>query len=109
MEFRTWSSPHLPVSDSVSTMMRQVLLALLPGAACFFWLFGWGVIINILIAGITAIVAEAAILKLRRRQVGGTLLDGSALLAGVLLALALPPLAPWWIPVIGSLFAIVIA
>ena len=57
MEFRTWSSPHLPVSDSVSTMMRQVLLALLPGAACFFWLFGWGVIINILIAGITAILA----------------------------------------------------
>ena len=109
MEFRTWSSPHLPVSNSVPTMMRQVLLALLPGAACFFWLFGWGVIINILIAGITAIVAEAAILKLRRRQVGGTLLDGSALVAGVLLALALPPLAPWWIPVIGSLFAIVIA
>ncbi|MDX1697948.1 MAG: electron transport complex subunit RsxD [Thiohalobacterales bacterium] len=109
MEFRIWSSPHLPVADSVSAMMRLVLLALLPGTACFFWLFGWGVLINIGIASLTALVAEAVMLLLRRRPVGTALLDGSALVAGALLALALPPLAPWWIPVIGSLFAIVIA
>lgn len=109
MEFRTWSSPHLPVNDSVAAMMRLVLLALLPGTACFFWLFGWGVLFNLLIAGVTAVVAEAIMLMLRKRAVTTTLLDGSALLAGCLLALALPPLAPWWIPVIGSLFAIVIA
>jgi electron transport complex protein RnfD len=48
-------------------------------------------------------------LKLRSRAVTHTLLDGSALVTGLLLALALPPLAPWWIPVIGSLFAIIIA
>jgi electron transport complex protein RnfD len=109
MEFRTWSSPHLPVSDSVPSMMRHVLLALLPGTACFFWLFGWGVLFNIVIASITALVAEAVILGLRKRPVTRSLLDGSALVTAVLLALALPPLAPWWIPVIGSLFAIVIA
>ncbi len=109
MEFKTWSSPHLPVNDSVASMMRMVMLALLPGVAVYFWLFGWGVLFNLLLAGATAVVAEACMLMLRKRPVTVTLLDGSALLAGLLLALALPPLAPWWIPVIGSLFAIVIA
>jgi H+/Na+-translocating ferredoxin:NAD+ oxidoreductase subunit D len=109
MEFRTYSSPHLPATGSVSRMMGFVLLALLPGSLCATWLFGWGVPLNILLAGLAAIAAEAAMLAARRRPVPPALLDGSALLTGVLLALALPPLAPWWIPVIGSLFAIVIA
>jgi len=109
MEFRTYSSPHLPGSGSVPLMMRQVLLALLPGIACAGWFFGWGVLNNLLLAGCTALAAEAAMLAVRRRPVTDTLLDGSALLTGVLLALALPPLTPWWIPVAGSLFAIVIA
>jgi electron transport complex protein RnfD len=109
MEFRNYSSPHLPGTGSVPLMMRQVLLALLPGIACAAWFFGWGILINILLAGSAALAAEAGMLALRRRPVADTLLDGSALLTGVLLALALPPLTPWWIPVIGSLFAIVIA
>jgi electron transport complex protein RnfD len=109
MEFNTWSSPHLPVENSVNKIMRQVLLALLPGIVCMFWLFGWGVLLNIRIASLTALAAEALMLGLRQRPVAAALLDGSALLTGVLLALALPPLAPWWIAVIGSLFAIVIA
>ncbi len=109
MEFNTWSSPHLPVENSVSAMMRRVLLALIPGVAYMTWLFGWGVLLNILTAGLTALAAEALMLQLRRRPVSATLLDGSALLSGVLLALALPPLAPWWIAATGSLFAIVIA
>jgi electron transport complex protein RnfD len=109
MEFRTYTSPHLPATGSVSRMMSFVLLALLPGSLCAAWLFGWGVLVNILLAGLAAIAAEAAMLMARRRPVLPVLQDGSALLTGVLLALALPPLAPWWIPVIGSLFAIVIA
>jgi electron transport complex protein RnfD len=109
MEFRTYSSPHLPATGSVSRMMGFVLLALLPGSLCAVWLFGWGVLVNMLLAGLTAITAEAAMLTARQRPALPTLQDGSALLTGVLLALALPPLAPWWIPVIGSLFAIVIA
>jgi len=109
MEFTTYSSPHLPPGGSVSRMMGFVLLALLPGSLCATWLFGWGVLVNILLAGLAAIAAEAAMLAARRRPVLPALQDGSALLTGVLLALALPPLAPWWIPVIGSLFAIVIA
>jgi electron transport complex protein RnfD len=109
MEFRTYTSPHLPATGSVSRMMFFVLLALVPGSLCATWLFGWGVPVNILLASLAALVAEAAMLAARRRPVLPVLQDGSALLSGVLLALALPPLAPWWIPVIGSLFAIVIA
>ena len=109
MEFNTYTSPHLPATGSVSRMMSFVLLALLPGSLCAAWLFGWSVLVNILLAGLAAIAAETAMLMARRRPVLPVLQDGSALLTGVLLALALPPLAPWWIPVIGSLFAIVIA
>jgi electron transport complex protein RnfD len=90
-------------------MMLRVLLALVPGIACAFWMFGWGILINILLAALAALAAEAGMLMLRKRPLKPALLDGSALLTGVLLALALPPLVPWWIPVIGSLFAIVIA
>jgi len=109
MEFKTYSSPHLPVTGTVSVMMLRVLLALIPGSLCAFWIFGWGALFNILIAAVTALLAEAIVLKLRGRPALAGLLDGSALVTAVLLALALPPLTPWWIPVIGSLFAIVIA
>jgi len=109
MEFRTYSSPHLPTDGSVSRMMRMVMLALLPGGICAFWLFGWGVPVNILLAGMAAVLAEAVMLLARRRPVLPALQDGSALLTGVLLGLALPPLAPWWIAVVGSVFGITIA
>ena len=109
MEFRTYSSPHLPATGNVPAMMQRVLLALLPGIACATWFFGWGILINILLASVTALGAEAVMLRIRGRQAVVTLLDGSALVTGVLLALALPPLTPWWIPVIGSLFGIVVA
>jgi Na+-translocating ferredoxin:NAD+ oxidoreductase RnfD subunit len=46
MEFRTYSSPHLPVPGNVPVMMQRVLLALLPGIACATWFFGWGILIN---------------------------------------------------------------
>ena len=109
MEFRTYTSPHLPVTENVPVMMRQVLAALVPGVACMIWLFGPGVIINLLLAALTALGAEAGTLAASRRPVRETLLDGSAVLTGVLLALALPPLSPWWIPVTGTLFAVVVA
>jgi len=109
MEFRRFSSPHLPVESGVNALMRQVLLALLPGIAVLYWLYGWGVIINLVLAGTAALFAEGLMLAVRRRPVTATLLDGSALLTGLLLALALPPIAPWWIAVLGSLVAIVIA
>lgn len=109
MEFPTFNAPHLPAQNSVARVMREVLLALLPGVACAIAFFGWGILINILLTASVCVLAEAAMLRLRGRPVRATLSDSSALLTGVLLALALPPLTPWWIPTIGALFAIVVA
>lgn len=109
MQFPTFSSPHLPGSSQVARVMRDVMLALIPGALCALWFFGWGVLINMALAAATCVAAEGAVLALRGRPVAATLADNSALLTGLLLALCLPPLAPWWLPVLGGLFAIVIA
>ncbi|WP_181962207.1 RnfABCDGE type electron transport complex subunit D, partial [Klebsiella pneumoniae] len=57
----------------------------------------------------TAWATEAAILKLRKQHIVATLKDNSALLTGLLLAVSIPPLAPWWMVVLGTAFAVVIA
>ena len=103
------SSPHSTTQRSTTTIMKLVLLAALPGVFALTWFFGWGILINLALASITALTAEAAVLAIRKRPVGFYLRDCSALVTAMLLALALPPLAPWWLVVIGTLFAIVIA
>ncbi|MEC9364909.1 MAG: RnfABCDGE type electron transport complex subunit D [Pseudomonadota bacterium] len=100
------SSPFLPVAASVGSVMRDVLLALLPGIVVYVLLFGPGVLRNIAIAVAACLLFEAIALWLRGRPLRPFLSDGSALVTGVLLALTLPPIAPWWIAVVGSLFAI---
>ena len=65
-------------------------------------------LIHIAIAALVALFAEAIVLSLREKPIRRNLLDCSALLTAVLLGISLPPLAPWWITVIGSVFAIVV-
>ena len=74
-----------------------------------FWFFGWGVLFNLITAISVCLISEAIMLKLRSRPLEPALTDGSALVTACLLALALPPLAPWWLTTIASLFAIVVA
>lgn len=102
-------SPFFRDNTSVSIVMLKVLLALVPGIIAYVWVFGSGVLVSLLLASATALLAEAAMLQLRSRPVKPFLLDGSALVTAWLLALALPPLAPWWLVVVGTLFAIVIS
>lgn len=107
MKFNTAaSSPHISRDDGITKIMLQVLLALIPGTMAMFYFFGWGILFNIAIAAVTAIVAETVILQLRNKPVKPTLVDLSALVTACLLAIALPPLAPWWLTVIATLFAI---
>ena len=89
--------------------MVRVILALIPGIATYIWFFGWGLAINITIAISAALLGEALILLWRQRPLKPFLTDGSAVVTAMLLALAIPPLAPWWVTVIGTLFAIVVA
>ena len=109
MRFKTVTSPHAHSGVHTQDVMLQLILALLPGTVVLSVFFGWGVWINIAIAMITAWLAEAAVLLVRQRSVFATLQDNSALVTAWLLALALPPLAPWWLTAIGVGFAIVFA
>lgn len=86
--------------------MRLVLLACTPGLLGLFWVYGWGVLFNLLLAATAALLTEAALLRLRRRPVLPTLKDGSALVTAVLLAAALPAHAPWWLAAIAAASAI---
>ena len=109
MLFRTQSSPHDLKASSVASIMQQVLLALVPGTIVMFAYFGWGVIINLVIAIVVAIASEALMLHLRERTFEPYLYDRSAIVTAALLALALPPLMPWWLVTIATAFAIIVA
>ncbi len=89
--------------------MRQVLYALVPGTLAYAWLYGPGVIAQIAIACLFAAASEALALWLRSRSLKFTLADNSALVTGWLLALCLPPYAPWWLAASGAVIAILIA
>jgi Na+-translocating ferredoxin:NAD+ oxidoreductase subunit D len=89
--------------------MLKVLIALVPGIIAYVWVFGGGVLVTIALATATALAAEATMLKIRHRPIAPFLGDYSAVITAWLLALAVPPLAPWWLIVVGTLFAIVIA
>ncbi len=109
MRFKTISSPHTLQTHSVGRLMRHVLYALVPGTLAATWYFGWGVLINVVLAGILALAFEAGMLALRQRPLRPALTDNSALLTAWLLALAIPPLSPWWLTATGVFFAIVVA
>lgn len=102
-------SPYISEAPSVSNIMLKVLLALLPGIVAYVWVYGGAVLVTLTLATLTAIAAEAAMLKIRKRPIQPFIMDYSAVITAWLLALAIPPLAPWWLIVVATLFAIVIA
>jgi len=102
-------SPYITNAPSVSIIMLKVLLALVPGIFAYAWVYGGGIFVTITLATATALVSEAVLLKIRQRAIRPYLSDLSAVVTAWLLALALPPLAPWWLVVVGTFFAIVIA
>lgn len=108
-KFATAGAPHFPSPTTVGATMRQVLYALIPGITAHAWYFGVGVLVQILLAVLFALLFEVAMLKVRKQPLGLFLGDGAAIVTAVLFALCLPPLAPWWIACIGMLFAIVVA
>jgi electron transport complex protein RnfD len=103
------AGPHSAPKLAVPVVMRRVLYALAPAAICHVRFFGYGLLINFVICALAALLAEAAVVALRRRPVGAALADGSALLTAALIAFSIPPLAPWWLPAIGGVAAIVLA
>lgn len=103
------SGPFTHAPTSVPKIMNTVLLALAPATLFELYLFGWPAVFLFLVSVGACMAAEAGCLRLAGKPVAATLRDGSAALTGWLLALSLPPWAPWWVPVVGAVFAIPLA
>ncbi|MGL4604817.1 MAG: electron transport complex subunit RsxD [Iodobacter sp.] len=103
------TSPFFIKPTPLQVIMLKVAAALVPGIIALTWAFGVGVLLQLLLAVTTALLAEAACLKLRNYPVKPFITDGSAVLTAMLLALSMPPLAPWWMVVLATLIAIVLA
>lgn len=109
MPFTTAPAPHTVSSTRVSGVMMSVVLALVPVILVYTLNFGWGLLIQIVVAVEFAFASEALALRVRRLPAQTYLRDGTVLTTAILLALALPPLAPWWLAATGASFAILLA
>jgi Na+-translocating ferredoxin:NAD+ oxidoreductase subunit D len=101
--------PYAHGRNSVSRTMGLVMLSLLPATLFSLYQFGWPAIFLFAITLLACVLAEAFSLKLAGKPQRMFLFDGSALLSGWLLAMTLPPWAPWWIGVVGAILAIIVA
>ena len=101
----TSAAPHVHSGDSVQKNMLLVILALLPAFAVSLVAFGWGALITTVISIAVCVLTEWCITKYMLKQ-QPSLLDLSAVLTGLLLAMNLPSNLPWWMTVLGAVFAI---
>lgn len=108
MSFRIAAAPHGHSQNNTADMMRWVCYALIPGILVQSYFFGAGVYIQIILAVLTAYIAESLCIMARDREARSALRDNTALVTAVLLAISIPSLAPWWIVVIGTAFAIIV-
>ncbi|MGE5489993.1 MAG: RnfABCDGE type electron transport complex subunit D [Actinomycetota bacterium] len=102
------SAPFSHALSNVSRTMVLVMAALVPATLFNFWLFGWPAIFLFLVTIGACLAIEAVCLQLAGKDVAFTLGDGSAILTGWLLAMSLPPWAPWWTGLVGAIVAIAI-
>ena len=102
-------SPHAHGTDSVERNMYGVIIALLPALLVSFWFFGIGSAIVCATSVAACVFFEWAINKFMLKNERNTILDGSAILTGLLLGFNLPSNLPIWIIIIGALFAIGVA
>ena len=107
MKLTVTSSPHIRGDFRSSRMMLDVVLALIPALIVGVIVLGFRALLVTLISMAAAVVAEFLwSLILKRRN---TIIDGSALVTGMLFALTLPSTIPYWIAAAGSAFAIIVA
>ena len=100
------ASPHVRAKVTTSNIMLYVLIALLPATIFGVYTFGWSALLVVCVTTASAVLAEFVYQKLMHKKV--TIQDMSAAVTGLLLALNLPAEAPWWMCVLGSVFAIII-
>ncbi len=100
------STPHIRSGDTIQGIMRDVLIALAPATLMGFWFFGFKAILITVLSVASCMGFEYLYQKFTKKDI--TVLDLSAAVTGLLLALNLPANTAWWVPIIGSLFAIIV-
>lgn len=100
------SNPHIRSKMSTQIIMLCVVIALLPTTVFGIYNFGLNALILVIVTVLSCVLFEYLFDLLVHKNI--TIKDGSAVVTGLLLALNLPPNAPWWIGVIGGFFAIVV-
>ena len=100
------SNPHIRSKVTTSSIMFCVIVALLPATGFGIFRFGINALLLVVVTTASACLFEFLFDIITKRK--STLGDFSAVVTGLLLALNLPPSAPWWIGVVGSFFAIVV-
>ena len=100
------SSPHIRSKVTTNQIMLDVVIALLPATIWGIWLNGVHAGLVILISVASAVVAEYLYQKFMKQTI--TVADMSAVVTGLLLGMNMPPQIPLWMPIIGSVFAIIV-
>ena len=100
-------TPHVRSKESIQSIMRDVIIALIPATAVGIYYFGIPALITIVVAIVSSVFFEWLYQKAMKKPV--TVSDLSAVVTGLLLALNLPASAPIWVPIVGSAFAIIFA
>ena len=100
------SSPHVRSSDTTESIMRDVVIALIPAAAFGVYNFGLRALIIILVCVASCVITEYCFERGMKRKI--TIGDYSAVVTGMILAMNLPASVPFWMPIIGGVFAILI-
>jgi len=106
-EFQLAVSPHVGSSQTTRKLMFDVVIALLPAFAAAVWFFGMPALLITVLAVASAVITEFLCLKFMKKPIDFAF-DGSAVVAGLLLAFNLPSSVPWWMPILGSSFAIAV-
>jgi Na+-translocating ferredoxin:NAD+ oxidoreductase subunit D len=102
------NAPHDLSISATGCIMRTVILTLVPAFFACMYFYGWGIFITLLICLTSCLTTEGIILKLRNHNINRLWRDSSAMVTAVLLSFTLPPLLPWYLSVIGCIFAIAI-
>ena len=97
-------SPHITAKPTVTRIMLDVIIALLPACIAAIYYFGVSAALTIVVTVAAAMATEAVIELLCKKPV--TLYDLSAVVTGILLALNLPAGVPLYVPIVGAVFAI---
>ena len=101
-------NPHIHAPVSTKTLMRDVIIALIPAVICSFVFYGWREILVMAVSVASCVCLEWAITKYMLKK-PSTIGDLSAVITGILLALNLPYTTPWWVVMIGAVVAIGVA